>query len=82
MCTISARDFRQNMKALLDRASSGEEVVINRGNEYFLVSKVKVAPVITPELANRLQTARELVAQGEYTELHSHEDIDNWLREL
>ena len=82
MCTISARDFRQNMKALLDRASSGEEVVINRGNEYFLVSKVKVAPVITPELANRLQAARELVAQGEYTELNSHEDIDNWLREL
>ncbi len=82
MSTISARDFRQNMKALLDRASNGENVVITRGNEYFLVSKVEMAPVITPELANRLQAARELVAQGDYKELRSHEEIDSWLEGL
>lgn len=82
MNTISARDFRQNMKSVLDRACNGEDIVIARGNDYFLVSKVEMKPVISPELASRLQATRELVAQGDYTELRSHEDIDNWLNEL
>jgi hypothetical protein len=82
MCTISARDFRQNMKALLDRASSGEEVVINRGNEYFLVSKVKVAPVITPELTAKIGKARQEHREGKALRFENAVAAQKWMDEL
>lgn len=82
MCTISARDFRQNMSKSLDMVSRGEELIITRGNDYFMVSKVQMAPVITPELQAELDAARQRIAEGDCVVMKSQEDIDNWLNNL
>ncbi|MBQ0047829.1 MAG: type II toxin-antitoxin system Phd/YefM family antitoxin [Prevotellaceae bacterium] len=79
---VTARDFRQNIKTMLDKVSSGEEVVINRNNEYFLVVQVNMKPDITPELEAKLQVARDAYNRGEYTHMTSHEDIDAYLNSL
>lgn len=83
MCTITARDFRQNMKTMLDRASAGEDVVVSRGDEYFMVVKVNMVPEVTPELETRLAQAREQIACGEIgATLSSAEDIEAYLQNL
>lgn len=83
MCTISARDFRQNMKTMLDRASAGEDVVVSRGDEYFMVIKVNMMPEVTPDLEARLAQAREQLARGEVgSTLSTAADIDAYLERL
>lgn len=79
---VTARDFRQNIKAMLDKVSSGEEVVINRNNEYFLVVQVNMKPDITPELEAKLEAARESYRRGECTHMATHQDIDAYLESL
>ncbi len=82
MSTISARDFRQNMKSVLDRACNGENIVIARGNDYFLVSKVEMKPVISPELAAKIEKAREEHHNGKSLRFENAAAGQKWLDEL
>ncbi len=82
MNTISARDFRQNMKSVLDRACNGEDIVIARGNDYFLVSKVEMKPVISPELAAKIDKARQECLDGEALCFENAAAAQKWMDEL
>lgn len=71
------------MKSILDRASTGEEVIVTRGEEYFMVVKVNVKPDITPDLKERLEAARAKYRAGDDVKvLSTHEDIDEYLESL
>lgn len=81
---VTARDFRQNMKMYLDSASRGEDVILCRGDEHFMVVKVgvKVTPDITPELKARLDAAHAEYTRGEYTRFNTPEEAQAWLDSL
>lgn len=81
---VTARDFRQNMKQYLDSASIGNDVIITRGNEHFMVVKVEVniTPEITPELRARLDAAHAEYERGEYTRFKTPEEAQAWLDSL
>lgn len=61
MEAISVRDFRQNMKAVLDTASRGEDVILSRGDEYFMVVKVdmNMRPTMPIDWKERVAAVRE-----------------------
>lgn len=81
---ITARDFRQNMKQYLDSASRGENVILSRGDEHYMVVKVNVnvVPEITPELQARLDAAHAELERGEFSAMSTHAEIDAYLEAL
>lgn len=82
MCTVTARDFRQNMKAMFDRIDEGEDIVISRGDSHYMIVPVRMKPDVTPELLARIESAREEYLRGEYTSMQGHEEIDAYLEAL
>lgn len=82
MCTVTARDFRQNMKSLLDRVDIGEDVIISRGDCHYMVVPVRMKPDLTPELMARIEEARQEFQRGEYTRMSTHDEIDAYLEAL
>ena len=82
MCTLTVRDFRQNLSRSLDRVDNGEDVIITRGNKYYIISEVTLAPVVTPELQARLDAARQEISRGECTVLNTPQDIDRYFDSL
>lgn len=81
---ITTRDFRQNMKQYLDSASRGEDIIISRGDEHYMIVKVNVnvVPEITPELRARIDAAHAEYERGEYTRFNTHEEAQAWLDSL
>lgn len=82
MCTITTREFRQNMAGMLDRSAAGEQIIVNRRGQYFIVLPFDVEPKVTPQMEAKIEKAREQYHKGEYTSLRSHEEIDKYLESL
>ena len=81
MTTLTMTDFRSNMASSLDRVDAGEFVFINRGRQkiYAIIPIEDDDLAITPELATKIEQARQEYKEGKTISLNSHEDIDRYL---
>ncbi len=83
MEALQIRDFRQHLGATLDRAAKGEEVLIKRHNEYFVLSKVEREDLtITPELQERIDKARKDYEEGKCITCHNEEELQAFFDSL
>jgi len=81
---VSARQFREKQKSFFEIADSGRQIVIRRGKKraYFLTPVEENDFIVTPELLKKLDTIRQSVKNGKYTECKTIEELDNFLDSL
>lgn len=83
MEALSVRDYRNNLAASFARADQGERVLIRRKNQiYALVSIGKEDLMITPELQQRIDKARQDFKEGKTLHFENAEAAIKWMDEL
>lgn len=83
MKILSVRDFRNQLASSLDSVDSGEHVFIRRNNKlYMIVSVEDDNSTITPELAAKIDKAREEYRQGNYISCSTKEELQAYLDSL
>ena len=84
MTTLTLSDFRSNMASAFDRVDAGEFVFVNRGRKktYSLILVNDDDLTISPQLAARIEKARQEFREGKTIKLKSHKDIDKFFEEL
>ena len=83
MKILSVRDFRNQLASSLDSVDSGEHVFIRRNNKlYMIVSVEDDNSTITPELAAKIDKAREEYRQGNYISCSTSEELQAYLDSL
>ena len=80
---LAVRDFRNQLASSLDSVDSGEHVFIRRKNKlYMIVSVEDDNSTITPELAAKIDKAREEYRQGNYISCSTSEELQAYLDSL
>ena len=84
MTTLTMSDFRSNMASSFDRVDAGEFVFINRGRQktYAIIPIEDDDLSISPELATKIEKARQEYREGKGITLNSHEEIEKWFDSL
>ena len=84
MTTLTMSDFRSNMASSFDRVDAGEFVFINRGRQktYAIIPVDDDDLAITPELAAKIEKARQEYRDGKGITLNSREEMEKWFDSL
>ena len=83
MTHLTVRDFRSQMATSFDKVDAGEQVFIRRKNQLYTIVPVKEEELsITPELAAKIEKARQQFHDGKTISLSSHEDIDRYFESM
>lgn len=83
MTQLTVRDFRSQMASSFDRIDAGEHVFIRRKNQLYTIVPVQETELtITPELAEKIEKARQVYRDGKTIRLKSHEEIDKYFDEM
>ncbi len=83
MITLTIRDFRSNLAASLDRVDQGEQVLLRRGNKVYTIIIVDDGElVITPQLAEKIDKARQEYRDGSTLKFESASAAQQWMDEL
>ncbi len=84
MTTLTMSDFRSNMASSFDRVDAGEFVFINRGSQktYAIIPVDDDDLAITPELAAKIEKARQEYREGKGISLNSREEMQKWFDSL
>ena len=84
MTTLTMTDFRSNMASSFDRVDAGEFVFINRGRQktYAIIPVVDDDLAITPELAAKIEKARQEFREGKGISLNSRDEMEKWFDSL
>ena len=83
MTQLSVRDFRSQMATSFDRVDAGEHVFIRRNNQLYTIIPVQDNDItITPELASKIERARQEFREGKTISLKSHEDVDQYFESM
>ena len=83
MTTLTVRDFRNQLASSLDSVDSGEHVFIRRKNKLYIIVPVEDDDLtITPELADKIETARKEFREGKTLKFESAEAAQKWMDEL
>ena len=77
-------DFRSNMASSFDRVDAGEFVFINRGRQktYAIIPVENDDLAITPELAAKIEKARQEYREGKGISLNSRDEMEKWFDSL
>jgi hypothetical protein len=77
-------DFRSNMASSFDRVDAGEFVFINRGRQktYAIIPVEDDDLAITPELAAKIEKARQEFREGKGISLNSRDEMEKWFDSL
>ena len=71
------------MATSFDKVDAGEQVFIRRKNQLYTIVPVKEEELsITPELAAKIEKARQQFHDGKTISLSSHEDIDRYFESM
>ena len=74
MTQLTVRDFRSQMANTFDRVDAGEQVFIRRKNRLYAIIPVQGDELtITPELAAKIEKARQGYREGKAITLRSRE---------
>ena len=81
---VSARQFREKQKSFFEIADTGRQVVIKRGKKqsYILTPVDQDDFVVTPDLWEKIERARQQMREGKYTECRTIEELNNFLDSL
>ena len=85
MIVISSREFRANQKLYFEKADAGAEILIHRGKNrtYKLVPLNDNDTVLNKEtLMSKIEMSLQQIEKGEYTNIETKEDLNNFLTEL
>ena len=83
MTTLTIRDFRSNLAASFDLVDKGESVLVRRrGKVYTIVAVEDNELEITPQLAERIEKAREEYHLGQTLEFENASAAQQWMNEL
>lgn len=83
MNTLTVRDFRSKMAAVLDRTDAGEDVFIRRGKKIYAIISIKNEDLtVTPSLQMKIDKARKEFEDGEAVTFKSAADAQRWMDEL
>lgn len=83
MTHLTVRDFRSQMASSFDRVDAGEHVFIRRKNQLYTIVPVSEDDLtITPELAAKIEKARQEYREGKTISLKTHEDIDRYFESM
>ena len=80
---MTVRDFRSQMASSFDRVDAGERVFIRRKNQLYTIVPVSDDELtVTPELAAKIEKARQEFRDGNTISLKSHEDVDRYFESM
>lgn len=83
MEALSVTDYRNNLAASFDKADKGERVLIRRRNNiYALISVGKEDLMVTPEMLQRIEKARQDYRDGKTLHFDNAESVHRWMDEL
>jgi antitoxin (DNA-binding transcriptional repressor) of toxin-antitoxin stability system len=83
MTQLTVRDFRSQMASSFDRVDAGERVFIRRKNQLYTIIPVSEDDLtITPELAAKIEKARQEYREGKAVSLKTHEDVDRYFESM
>ena len=83
MTQLTIRDFRSQMASSFDRVDAGEHVFIRRKNQLYTIVPVSEDDLtITPELAAKIEKARQEYREGKTISLKTHEDVDKYFESM
>lgn len=83
MTQLTVRDFRSQMATSLDRVDAGEHVFIRRKNQLYAIVPVADDDLtVTPELAAKIEKARQEYREGKAISLKTHEDVDKYFESM
>ncbi len=83
MTQLTVRDFRSKMASSFDRVDAGEQVFIRRKNQLYTIVPVSEDDLtITPELAAKIENARQEYREGKTISLKTHEDVDKYFESM
>lgn len=83
MTQLTVRDFRSRMATSLDRVDAGEHLFIRRKNQLYAIVPIDDDDLtITPELASKIEKARQEYREGKTISLKTHEDIDRYFESM
>jgi hypothetical protein len=85
MIVISSREFRANQKLYFEKADAGAEILIHRGKNktYRLVPLDDNDTDLNKEtMKSKIEMSLQQIKKGQYTNIESKEDLNNFLSEL
>jgi len=83
MAHLTVRDFRNQMASSFDRVDAGEHVFIRRKNQLYTIVPVSEDDLaITPELAAKIEKARQEYREGKTISLKTHEDVERYFESM
>ena len=83
MTTLTIRDFRSQLAASFDRVDQGERVLVRRRNKIYTIVVVEDGELeITPQLAEKIEKARQEFHEGTALEFESASAAQQWMDEL
>lgn len=83
MTTLTIRDFRSNLAASFDLVDKGESVLVRRRGKVYTIVVVEDNELeITPQLAKRIEKAREEYRIGQTLQFENAAAAQQWMDEL
>ena len=83
MTTLTIRDFRSQLAASFDLVDQGERVLVRRRNKIYTIVVVEDGELeITPQLAEKIEKARQEYHEGAALEFESASAAQQWMDEL
>ena len=84
MTHLTVRDFRSQMASSFDRVDAGEHVFIRRKNQLYTIVPVSEEDdrTITPELAAKIEKARQEYREGKTISLKTREDVERYFESM
>ncbi len=83
MTTLTIRDFRSQLAAAFDRVDQGDRVLVRRRNKIYTIVVVDDGELeITPQLAEKIEKARQEYHEGTALEFESASAAQQWMDEL
>lgn len=83
MTTLTIRDFRSQLAASFDLVDQGERVLVRRRNKIYTIVVVEDGELeITPQLAEKIEKARQEFHEGTALEFEGASAAQQWMDEL
>ncbi len=84
MLVISSREFRDKQAEYMDRADSGEQIIVQRGkNKAYSITPITDDDLyFTPAMLTRIKESIDQVAEGEVTTIKTQEALKDFLSSL
>lgn len=83
MTQLTVRDFRSQMASSFDLVDAGERVFIRRKNQLYTIVPVSEDDLtITPELAAKIEKARQEYHEGKTISLKTHDGVDRYFESM